>query len=93
MDAIAEHTCGNDDEECARPGEELGEVQANHALEDKPAEECSDGQTDDGTWFIAMRLAQGAVDTAALPEARDCLVNVDVHGQPVPSCLVMPRLP
>jgi sugar (pentulose or hexulose) kinase len=42
-----------------------------------------------GTWFIAMRLAQGAVDTAALPEARDCLVNVDVYGQPVPSARFM----
>ncbi len=34
-----------------------------------------------GTWFIAMRL--GAAPP--LPEERDCLVNVDVFGQPVPS--------
>lgn len=38
-----------------------------------------------GTWFVAMRRPQEPVDLAALPEARDCLVNVDVHGQPVPS--------
>ncbi|WP_157088838.1 FGGY-family carbohydrate kinase [Novosphingobium capsulatum] len=42
-----------------------------------------------GTWFIAMRLARGAFDLAALPEARDCLVNVDVFGQPVPSARFM----
>jgi sugar (pentulose or hexulose) kinase len=42
-----------------------------------------------GTWFIAMRLAAGPVDTAALPEARDCLVNVDAYGQPVPSARFM----
>ncbi|MDD3798165.1 MAG: carbohydrate kinase [Novosphingobium sp.] len=38
-----------------------------------------------GTWFIAMRLPASPVDTASLPEARDCLVNVDAYGQPVPS--------
>ncbi len=42
-----------------------------------------------GTWFVAMRSmgATGAapVDFAALPEQRDCLVNVDAFGQPVPS--------
>lgn len=42
-----------------------------------------------GTWFIAMRLPEGKVDTAALPEARDCLVNVDVHGRAVPSARFM----
>lgn len=42
-----------------------------------------------GTWFIAMRLARAAVDLATLPEARDCLVNVDVFGQPVPSARFM----
>ncbi|HSM53844.1 MAG TPA: carbohydrate kinase, partial [Erythrobacter sp.] len=42
-----------------------------------------------GTWFIAMRLAQDVVDLAALPEARDCLVNVDVFGNPVPSARFM----
>lgn len=38
-----------------------------------------------GTWFVAMRTPGGPVDLAALPEARDCLVNVDVEGRPVPS--------
>jgi sugar (pentulose or hexulose) kinase len=42
-----------------------------------------------GTWFIAMRLATQTVDTAALPEARDCLVNVDAYGNPVPSARFM----
>lgn len=42
-----------------------------------------------GTWFIAMRLAKRPVDLGALPEARDCLVNVDVFGQPVPSARFM----
>ena len=38
-----------------------------------------------GTWFIAMRLPTEPIDPAALPETRDCLVNVDAHGDPVPS--------
>lgn len=44
-----------------------------------------------GTWFVAMRTpGKGArVDLAALPEARDCLVNVDVHGTPIPSARFM----
>ncbi len=42
-----------------------------------------------GTWFIAMRLAKSALDLAALPEARDCLINVDAYGQPVPSARFM----
>lgn len=42
-----------------------------------------------GTWFIAMRLTAEAVDVASLPEARDCLVNVDAYGQPVPSARFM----
>lgn len=42
-----------------------------------------------GTWFIAMRLPAEPVDLAMLPEARDCLVNVDVFGQPVPSARFM----
>ncbi|WP_394728867.1 FGGY-family carbohydrate kinase [Altererythrobacter sp. GH1-8] len=42
-----------------------------------------------GTWFIAMRLTPDAVDLASLPEARDCLVNVDVFGNPVPSARFM----
>ena len=43
-----------------------------------------------GTWFIALRSgAQEAPDISALPEARDCLVNVDAFGQPVPSARFM----
>lgn len=42
-----------------------------------------------GTWFIAMRLAQTEVELTALPEARDCLVNVDIFGNPVPSARFM----
>ncbi|WP_226016779.1 FGGY-family carbohydrate kinase [Novosphingobium sp. FKTRR1] len=42
-----------------------------------------------GTWFVAMRLARSGVNMAALPEARDCLVNVDAYGQPVPSARFM----
>lgn len=38
-----------------------------------------------GTWFVAMRTPEGPVDLAALPEARDCLVNIDADGRPVPS--------
>jgi sugar (pentulose or hexulose) kinase len=42
-----------------------------------------------GTWFIAMRSLTTATALAALPEERDCLVNVDVEGQPVPSARFM----
>lgn len=42
-----------------------------------------------GTWFIAMRLPATPVRTADLPEARDCLVNVDVAGKAVPSARFM----
>lgn len=42
-----------------------------------------------GTWFIAMRLPAEPVDTANLPEERDCLVNVDPGGRPVPSARFM----
>ncbi|MCP3730256.1 carbohydrate kinase [Sphingomonas sp. MG17] len=42
-----------------------------------------------GTWFVAMRLPAQPVDVAALPEARDCLVNVDAYGKPVPSARFM----
>jgi sugar (pentulose or hexulose) kinase len=39
-----------------------------------------------GTWFIAMRPAQ---TLPALPEGRDCLVNVDCLGGVVPSARFM----
>lgn len=42
-----------------------------------------------GTWFIAMRLPAQPIDTASLPEARDCLVNVDIAGRAVPSARFM----
>jgi sugar (pentulose or hexulose) kinase len=44
-----------------------------------------------GTWFIAMRSLPeaGSVDLSALDERRDCLVNVDVTGRPVPSARFM----
>lgn len=44
-----------------------------------------------GTWFVAMRTPgkNARVDLAGLPEARDCLVNVDVHGAPIPSARFM----
>ncbi len=42
-----------------------------------------------GTWFIGMRCPQQPVDLAALPEARDCLVNVDAYGAAVPSARFM----
>lgn len=44
-----------------------------------------------GTWFVAMRrMAAGSrFAVSDLAEARDCLVNVDVDGQPVPSARFM----
>lgn len=44
-----------------------------------------------GTWFVAMRSPVRAddVDIAALSEARDCLVNVDAYGMPIPSARFM----
>ena len=44
-----------------------------------------------GTWFVAMRqIAMGSRFAASdLPEAQDCLVNVDVDGLPVPSARFM----
>jgi sugar (pentulose or hexulose) kinase len=40
-----------------------------------------------GTWFVAMWSAGQACHP--LPEARDCLINVDVNGDPVPSARFM----
>lgn len=42
-----------------------------------------------GTWFVAMRSPQEKVDLATLSEDRDCLVNVDAFGAPVPSARFM----
>ena len=44
-----------------------------------------------GTWFVAMRapLPTDSLTAAKLPRNRDCLVNVDVLGSPVPSSRFM----
>jgi sugar (pentulose or hexulose) kinase len=44
-----------------------------------------------GTWFVAMRapLSSNLSRRPVLPEARDCLINVDVAGAPVPSARFM----
>jgi sugar (pentulose or hexulose) kinase len=44
-----------------------------------------------GTWFVAMRTPRRAEKSLleSLPEQRDCLVNVDVGGAPVPSSRFM----
>lgn len=44
-----------------------------------------------GTWFVAMRsLGENEqFDISLLPQHRDCLVNVDLHGRPVPSARFM----
>jgi len=44
-----------------------------------------------GTWFVAMRsAAPGAkIDLSSIPEKRDCLINADVSGRPVPSARFM----
>lgn len=38
-----------------------------------------------GTWFVAMRSPAMGAALPRLDEARDCLVNVDARGRPVPS--------
>jgi sugar (pentulose or hexulose) kinase len=44
-----------------------------------------------GTWFVAMRAPATslAFGLASLDPARDCLVNVDIEGRPVPSARFM----
>jgi len=44
-----------------------------------------------GTWFVAMRTpaAGRSAGLTGLSEARDCLVNVDAEGRPVPSARFM----
>lgn len=42
-----------------------------------------------GTWFVAMRTPAHGVDLPTLPEDRDCLINVDAYGQPIPSARFM----
>ncbi|MEI9994310.1 MAG: hypothetical protein WDM91_06935 [Rhizomicrobium sp.] len=38
-----------------------------------------------GTWFVAMRSPARDAAVMPLPAARDCLINVDVRGRPIPS--------
>jgi sugar (pentulose or hexulose) kinase len=44
-----------------------------------------------GTWFVAMRSPEPGVEVRieTLPESRDCLVNVDAFGTPIPSARFM----
>lgn len=42
-----------------------------------------------GTWFVAMRSTSDLDGIESLPEGRDCLVNVDTAGRPVPSARFM----
>ena len=44
-----------------------------------------------GTWFVAMRSPKDAasIDTRGLDETRDCLINVDAYGKPIPSARFM----
>ena len=42
-----------------------------------------------GTWFVAMRTPDKPIDLTSLPEARDCLVNVDAFGTAIPSARFM----
>jgi sugar (pentulose or hexulose) kinase len=44
-----------------------------------------------GTWFVAMRSPKNAasLDIGNLDEARDCLINVDAFGKPIPSARFM----
>jgi sugar (pentulose or hexulose) kinase len=44
-----------------------------------------------GTWFVAMRSPKDAasMDANRLDESRDCLINVDAFGKPIPSARFM----
>lgn len=42
-----------------------------------------------GTWFVALRTPGSSVTANGLREDRDCLINVDVNGRPVPSARFM----
>jgi sugar (pentulose or hexulose) kinase len=44
-----------------------------------------------GTWFVAMRSPRTAdqVNVSRLSELRDCLINVDAFGKPIPSARFM----
>jgi sugar (pentulose or hexulose) kinase len=53
--------------------------------------DCESTVLSTGTWFVAMRSPEYArsVDPSLLSEARDCLVNIDAYGEPVPSSRFM----
>ena len=53
--------------------------------------DCESTVLSTGTWFVSMRspASGSAPDLACLAEARDCLVNVDAYGRPVPSARFM----
>lgn len=42
-----------------------------------------------GTWFVAMRTPGGRAAHRVLDASRDCLVNVDILGRPLPSARFM----
>lgn len=42
-----------------------------------------------GTWFVAMRTPGEAAPSSELAAGRDCLINVDASGRPVPSARFM----
>jgi len=42
-----------------------------------------------GTWFVAMRTTDKAINIASLFETLDCLVNIDVFGKAIPSARFM----
>ena len=81
LSSRAEVYCGLHDSNAA-----LLEARSQRALQGHDATMLSTG-----TWFIAMRspldISRSRID--ALPEARDCLVNVDAAGAPVPSARFM----
>ena len=73
--------CGLHDSNAA-----LLDARGHHAMKGHDATVLSTG-----TWFIAMRspLPSGQTRVEALPESRDCLLNVDAAGSPVPSSRFM----
>jgi sugar (pentulose or hexulose) kinase len=42
-----------------------------------------------GTWFVSMRTPMTLIDMSAIPEGRDCLVNVDPFNTLIPSARFM----
>lgn len=53
--------------------------------------DCDTTVLSTGTWFVAMRspTASSSADLSALNEQRDCLINVDIEGRPIPSARFM----